>query len=74
MRQPLSALVPLLAIFQPPRSSNDEIDGFMNAIKYDPLVQNEAVATTSAQGVTPQTIGLSPRTQLSPEVVSAVRG
>jgi hypothetical protein len=63
--------------------TNEEIDAFMEAVKADPLIQNEAVAIARtsqgvneflAQGVTTESIALSPRTLLSPEVVSSIRG
>lgn len=63
--------------------TNEEIDAFMEAVKADPLIQNEAVAIARtsqgvnevlAQGVTTESIVLSPRTLLSPEVVSSIRG
>ena len=60
-----------------------EIDSFMSAIKNDEKIQQEAVAIArTSEGVdalmlaTPVSgsLQLSPRTYLSPEVVSAVRG
>lgn len=63
--------------------SSDEIDTFLEAVKSDPIVQNEAVAIARSsqdanavltQSVTTQPMVLSQRTQMSPEIVSAVRG
>ena len=63
--------------------SSDEIDTFLEAVKSDPIVQHEAVAIARSsqdanailtQSVTTQTMVLSQRTQMSPEIVSAVRG
>jgi hypothetical protein len=63
--------------------TNGDIDGFMNAIKNDVAIQQEAVAiartsqptdTLLASGASAKVLQLSPRTYLAPEVVSAIRG
>ena len=60
-----------------------DIDAFMTAIKNDEKIQQEAVAIARtshamesllARTATNQSLQLSPRTYLSPEVVSAIRG
>ena len=59
-----------------------DIDAFMTAIKNDEKIQQEAVAIArTSQGVDSLTttamsdsLQLSPRTYLSPDVVSAIRG
>jgi hypothetical protein len=67
----------------PPVLTNEDIDAFIRAIKTDPLIQNEAVAIARssqgvndaiAGGVTTQSAVLSPRTHMSPKVVSSIRG
>jgi hypothetical protein len=63
--------------------TNADIDSFMNAIKNDAAIQQEAVAIARtsqsvdsllAEGAPTKVLQLSPRTYLSPEVVSAIRG
>lgn len=62
--------------------STAELNAFMSAIKNDPLIQNEAVAiarsSTQLESLmsspTSRALQQSPRTYLSPEVVSALRG
>lgn len=62
--------------------STAELDAFMTAIKNDPLVQNEAVAiaknSTNIESLmsspAKRALQLSPRTFLSPEIVSSLRG
>lgn len=63
--------------------TNEEVEAFMDAVRTDPLIQNEAFAIAHssqgvdevlAQGITTEAIALSPRTMLSPEVVSSIRG
>ncbi len=60
-----------------------DIDAFMTAVKNDEAIQHEAAAIAlSSQGVeslfatdtTTTPLQLSPRTKMSPEVVSAIRG
>jgi hypothetical protein len=67
----------------PITTTTDDLNTFMNAIKSDPQIQNEAVAIARAsQGVEvllTQPSGstrlvLSARTLMSPEVVSSIRG
>jgi len=63
--------------------TSEDIDAFIHAVQSDPLVQNEAVAIARssqdvnaalAQGVARNSMVLSPRTLLSPEIVGSVRG
>jgi hypothetical protein len=63
--------------------TNADIDAFMTAVKNDVTIQHEAVAIARtsqgvdallAEGAADTMLQLSPRTYLSPEVVSAIRG
>jgi hypothetical protein len=82
-----SAVAAPLALVGAPLSqivvTSADIDAFMTAIKNDPQIQNEAVAIARgsesvdsllARGPAASSLSLSPRTMLSPEVVSSVRG